>query len=244
MSQKTTSNGCVVQQRQCLRRSHRPCGPARSAGRCAAGRQAPRAPGPRRRPRGSAPPAAPGPCAEATPSGRRAQRFAVGSACTPGANFGTRKLTRVPARRSGLDDQAVRVAVDLAQPRVDVGQPDRPAPRAGAPRVFERGADDARIRAGPVVLDGDHRVRAVVDRADRDRHDGARRPPGRAARRSRPAAARRGTAPRSAAPPARRAARCAGGPRSGPARERGNARCCAARRTASRTPRRGAARTG
>ena len=79
-----------------------------------------------------------------------------------GANLGTRTLTLVPAPGGGLDDQAVVVAEDLAQPRVDVGQARRESPSALA---GERRARIALgVRADAVVLDGDHGLGARVAR--------------------------------------------------------------------------------
>ena len=86
-----------------------------------------------------------------------------GPAWMPGANFGTRNITFVPAPDRRLDDEAVVVAVDLAQPGVDVAEADRVA-RVG---TVEDVAHPLRVGADAVVLDADLGVGAAVGGGDR-----------------------------------------------------------------------------
>ena len=131
-------------------------------------------------------------------AGSRSGARPIGSLTPPGANFGTRNGHLRPGARRGLDDQPVGVAVDLAQPRVDVAEADRVG------RVARRSSSAARITSGSAPTPSSSTLITASAPAscggDRDVHRRRPRPPGRAGPRSRPAAGRPGTARRPAAP--------------------------------------------
>ena len=87
------------------------------------------------------------------------------SACTPGANFGTRNVTLRPGARarSRRPARSRRRTPAAAARRRCRARPSRPASDR-----LERRPDDIRVGARAVVLDGDQRVGAVVGGGDRD----------------------------------------------------------------------------
>ena len=82
----------------------------------------------------------------------------------PGANFGHAERHLRPRPHGGLDDEAELVAVDLAQPGVDVAEADRVA----GVRAVEDVAHPLGVGADAVVLDADLGVGAAVAGRDRE----------------------------------------------------------------------------